>query len=130
MVVSSAEVAGDPSSVAILTPDGVLHPLRGDVIDHVAFSGDDENAYVLVTDAAGQLTLWDRADTPALLATLDARAVTAWDPNGRWLATTSTAGDAYLVDIGWLGDGRFRTVDGRAVAGRPGLQRTGTEARG
>ena len=102
MVVSSAEVAGDPSSVAILTPDGVLHPLRGDVIDHAEFSGDDDNAYVLVTDAAGQLTLWDRADKPALLATLDARAVTAWDPNGRWLATTSSAGDAYLVDIGWL----------------------------
>jgi hypothetical protein len=91
-----------PPPPAILTPDGVLHELGRDVIGTMEFSGDAQNSFVLVRPGASQMSLWDRADKPNLLATLDGEQVTSWDPNARWLATSTATGDAYLVDVAWL----------------------------
>jgi hypothetical protein len=101
-IATFAGTSGTVPPTSLLTPDGKLHELTGVDTGNVEFSGDVQNAFVLVDDGSGRLQLWDRTSTPRLLGGLDAYTVPAWDPAGRWLVTASASGDANLVNVDWL----------------------------
>ena len=93
---------GPVPTPAILTMDGVPHALGGSATSG-SFSGDAANGYVVLDSREGRSTLWERSTTkPVELTTFPGLLLTTWDPNGRWLQTTSPTGDAYLVDLSFL----------------------------
>ena len=87
--------------VSVLTPDGRLRPLD-ETVTTARFTDDPGRTYIVGTYSNQRTSLWDQSDKPKRLSVPESLGASTWDPDARWLATTTATGETYLVDVTWL----------------------------